>query len=106
MIETECGEWPENRIHTHGASASHAHIDQSSNKALPWFGVAVVMAAIALSIAAYALAVCHQAKMDAWNAETRSILLQEYVEKMRFELASHGIKPPDYPTELKTKLKR
>lgn len=99
--DTETGRWPEANILSRDGAAAGGFIDQSTNKALPWFGVAVVIAAIALAIAAYALAVCHQAKQDAWQAETQSLLLRDHVDQLRFELASHGIKPPEYPAELK-----
>lgn len=71
------------------------------NNPLPWFGVAMLMAAISLACGVYAIAVVNQAQRDAWNAQTQSLLLRDYVDHLRIEMAQHGIKPPEYPVELK-----
>ena len=81
-------------INTHAPSV----VQVESNK---FVTVVIVISAIALALSAYALAVCNQAKMDAWNAQTQSLLLRDYVDHLRIEMASHGIKPPDYPAQLR-----
>lgn len=63
----------------------------------------VLISSFSLAISAYALAVSNQAKNSAWEAGTQSLLLRDYVDRLRFELASHNIQPPDYPAELRGK---
>lgn len=97
--ETESGSYPA-AITAADRSSVSSNVDNSVNKALPWFGVSMVMSAIALAMASYALSVSHQAKVEAWNDTTHYLLLKEHTDQLRFELASHGIKPPPYPKEL------
>jgi len=70
-----------------------------ANKPLPWFGL------LALTVIFLAWQ-AGQAKQAAFDAVTASMLAEqhfkdytkttdEYVEKLRFELASHGIKTPE-----------
>lgn len=105
-MATESGRWPHS-VNAKTLGAQSLSVDQSDNsdrsvnRAMPWFGVAIVMASISLAVSTYALAVCHQAKIDAWNAQTQSLLLRDYVDHLRIEMASHGVKPPDYPSELR-----
>lgn len=84
----------DNSVNTHAPSV----VQIESSK---FIGLLILIASIALALSAYALAVCNQAKNDAWNAQTYSLLLRDYVDHLRIEMASHGIKPPDYPAELR-----
>lgn len=86
----------DNSVNTHAPSV----VQIESSK---FIGILILVSSFSLGIATYALAVSNQAKNSAWEAGTQSLLLRDYVDRLRFELASHGINPPEYPAELKGK---
>ena len=98
MHETESGAWAGNRSEG-GAIHDERNFSINLNKPLPWFGV---LALVTIFMAWQA----GQAKQIAFDAQTTALLAEqhfkdytkttdEYIEKLRFELASHGIKPPE-----------
>lgn len=70
------------------------------NRPLPWVCVAFLIAIMCVYAATRAADIAEQAKQTAWLAQTDALLLRDYTDKLRIELAAHGIKPPDYPPEL------
>lgn len=83
----------------HSITTNAPSLIQIDSGKLIW--LMVLISSFALAISAYALAVSNQAKNSAWEAGTQSLLLRDYVDHLRIELASHNIKPPDYPDELR-----
>lgn len=94
-------DWPESAlIDNEGDGNSFSVlVKKVTNSPLPWFGI---LALVTIFMAYEA----GQAKQAAFNAETSALLAEqhfkdyskqtdEYIEKLRFELASHGIKPPE-----------
>lgn len=124
-MPTETGRWPHNTALPGGSASQRNEIDDHSQKAdrggrifnlinqpLPWIILAAAAAFLALGMAisnqgriadnVAAQNVAIKAAYDkAYDAQTQSLLLRDYVDKLRIELASHGIKPPEYPAELK-----
>lgn len=97
--ETESGAWQ--MRNESGGGAIQAWLDNSINKPLPWVSVAFIVAIFCVFEATKAIDASNAAKQAAFDAQTQSLLLRDYVDRLRIEMASHGIKPPDYPQELK-----
>lgn len=97
--KTETGEWPS--IHADNSSSVSVLLKKISNEPLPWFGMFALIVVFLTAQSYQAKERSEQAKNSAWEAETQALMLREHVDQLRFELASHGIKPPDYPTKLK-----
>jgi hypothetical protein len=92
-------------IEADNRSSVTSRIDKSINKPLPWF---CILSLVIIFLAAQS----YQARTYAFDAQTTAMLAEqhfkdytdkmdkrmkesdEYVEKLRFELASHGIRPP------------
>lgn len=100
MHETETGAWAGNRSNG-GAIHDERDFSINLNRPLPWVCVAFIVSIFCVFESTKATDASNAAKQAAFDAQTQSLLLRDYVDKLRIEMASHGIKPPDYPQELK-----
>ena len=96
--KTESGEW--SSIHADNSSSISVLLKKMSNEPLPWFAMFALIVVFLTAQSYQAKERSEQAKNAAWEAQTQSLLLRDYVDHLRIELAAHGIKPPDYPKNL------
>jgi len=99
-------EWSENPfIGADNGSSVTSKIENSINRPLPWVALAFIITMAVSIFSVYrvsqAEAQAELAKQTAFNAETQCLLVRTYTDSLRIEMAGHGIKPPDYPKELK-----
>ena len=103
--ETETGAWPEAIVHSDNQSATHAHIDQSVNKALPWCVLAAAAAFLSLGIVVSDHArlgdslehhseLIHNAENRALDAQQNALITEQKCNSLEIEMARHGITAP------------
>lgn len=66
-------------------AAVHSHVDQSTNKALPWIATSMLISGMAVVLAI-------GARMDAQRAEREARMLQMYVLELDAKLIAVGYK--------------
>ncbi len=96
-------EWSENPlINNEGDGNSFSVLMKKiTNEPLPWISVAFIISIFCVFESTKAVDRADAAKQAAFDSQTQSLLLRDYVDRLRIEVAQKGIKPPDYPPELK-----
>lgn len=98
MHDTETGQWPAATVHSDNQSATHAHIDQSVNKALPWCVMAAAASFLSLGIVISDHArfgdLIRNAENRALDAQQETLITSQKCQSLEIEMARHGVVPP------------